>query len=92
MHPMSVDSKDQRCVFTVQSAVQTDKAGPVVLKQISMTISADKKHIHIHFVTRRRSVTTVQLEATLASRFFARLGALIDEMSRPGDSSIPRWH
>jgi hypothetical protein len=65
---------------------------PNSLELINMAVSADRKKIHVHFVTHGKQVLTVQLEIDLATRFCQGLSNVLGQISAPADENAPKWH
>jgi hypothetical protein len=64
---------------------------PASLKFISTTLSADGKHVHMHFVTRGGPMVTVQLAMPEAIAFRDSLGTVLDQ-ARRNDAPPRGWH
>jgi hypothetical protein len=61
------------------------------LKLINTALSADRKHVHLHFVTGTDQVMTVQLEVALAVAFHQILGGILEQTKCPEQPSR-RWN
>jgi hypothetical protein len=75
---------------TGQGAVPGPDA-PANLKLINTALSADRKHVHLHFVTGTDQVLTIQLEMTLAIEFHQILGGVLEQTKCP-DQQTRRWN
>jgi hypothetical protein len=74
-----------------QGSARPMPAAPAALRLINTGLSADRKHVHLHFIAGDGQVVTVQLETEVAVRFYQSLGGVLGQINGPDERSL-RWH